>query len=459
MADPDPRYERRVREVPRDGDKRSHGQHDYDRVVYCSAFMRLAGVAEVAHTSDSAVVHNRMIHSVKVATIGRGLANRLVAKQPDVAQAIKGPDPDVVAAAGLAHDLGHPPFGHVAERELDHLVQQTLGKGGFSGFEGNAQSFRAVTKLSVRKREAEWRGLNLTRATLNAILKYPWMREAAGPRCKKWGAYHTEKEDFGFARAGSAEKRRSVEAEIMDFADDVTYSTHDLEDYYRAGLLPLDRLLGNKLERKRFLDASITKWKKEGKEIKESEYEAAFDDIIEAAPWICSEFTEPYNGTRQQRGAVRTLASTLIDRFFAGIQLCEAKTDDGLFVEIDPRIKREIRLLKELIWYYIIPNRSLAIQEEGQRRIIETLFRAFLQVNEGKDHHRELRIQRDLVAPRYREQLDDLLKLDLPEEEQEQEQVRVVVDVIAEMSEFQAVQAYTQLTGYAPNSFLDFVQR
>jgi len=458
MSDSNPRYERRAREDAKDGDRRTPGQRDYDRIIYCSAFMRLAGVSQVAHTSDSAIVHNRMIHSLKVSTIGRGLAVRLAANQPDIMEQIGGLDSDVVAAAALGHDLGHPPFGHVAERELDHLVQQTLGEKGFSGFEGNAQSFRVVTKLAVRRRDV--RGLNLTRATLNAILKYPWLREAAGTQRKKWGAYHTENDDFEFTRKDAIPKQRSVEAEIMDFADDVTYSTHDLEDYYRAGLIPLDRLFSDKRERDRFLEASIKKWSGEDKKTNEEECETAFNKIFDSEAWFGSEFVEPYNGTRRQRGAIRSFASTLIDWFFRDIHLCIPKNNQGRFVEIDPDTKLQIKILKQLIWYYVIPNKSLSIQEEGQRRIIKTLFQAFLHSDQSDGHKHEFHIHRDLLAPRYREQLDEFdngkERLD---DDLEQEKVRVVVDAIAEMSEFQAVQAYARLTGYASDSFLDFAQR
>ena len=421
--------------------------------------MRLSGVSQVAHAADSAVVHNRMIHSLKVATLGRGLAVRLLTgKSGGFLEAIGGLDPDVVAAASLGHDLGHPPFGHVAEKELDHLVRERLKQ--LSGFEGNAQSFRVVTKLAVRKRELELRGLNLTRATLNAMLKYPYLREITGKSSKKWGAYHTEEADFKFAREGSVPKRKSVEAEIMDFADDIAYSTHDLEDYYRAGLIPLDRLFGDSRECDRFLEASFTKWKKDEPELKEETYKAAFTAILDAASFLGDNFAEPYTGTRRQRGAIRALASTLIDRFFSGIELCEANQDTDRFVLIKPETKREIRLLKELIWHYVIPNRSLAIQEEGQRRIIKTLFDTFFEGAKGEDGRvRDLIIRKELLAPRYRDQLDELSQLNVGKEEQEQERVRIVVDVIAEMSEFQAVQAYARLTGYAANSFLDFIQR
>src|SRR5262249_18124365 len=149
---------------------------------------------------------------------------------------VGGIDPSVVEAACLAHDLGHPPFGHTAEEALDELAKN------FGGFEGNAQSFRIVTKLAFKS--LKYPGLDLTRATLAAILKYPWLKGQNKQKPDKWGAYASEREDFKFARelGHLAPFQLTVEAALMDWADDVTYSVHDVEDFYRAGRIPMHLL-------------------------------------------------------------------------------------------------------------------------------------------------------------------------------------------------------------------------
>ena len=152
----------------RTDDHRGPFQRDRDRIIYTSAFRRLAWVTQVVSAYEGDPFHNRLTHTLEVAQIGKRLAEKLLDEQPEEATAIGGLDPEVVEAAALAHDLGHPPFGHAAERELDRLVRES---GTSDGFEGNPQSFRVVTKLSVKGRESP--GLNLTRATLDAILKYP----------------------------------------------------------------------------------------------------------------------------------------------------------------------------------------------------------------------------------------------------------------------------------------------
>jgi dGTPase len=131
-------------------DQRTETQRDRDRLLYCSAFRRLAEVTQVVSAAEGHVFHNRLTHTLKVAQIARRLSEHLASRQEGVAKAIGGPDADAAETAALAHDLGHPPFGHVAEKELDSLVKSNFP----DGFEGNPQSFRIVTKLAVRKTDS-----------------------------------------------------------------------------------------------------------------------------------------------------------------------------------------------------------------------------------------------------------------------------------------------------------------
>lgn len=237
-ATPTSRAERRFSD--RRADQRSPFKRDRDRVLYTSALRRLAGVTQVVAAEEGHVFHNRLTHTLEVAQVARRLAERLLDEQSALAEVL-GLDAEVAEAAALAHDLGHPPFGHVAEEELDRLVKSA---GLMDGFEGNPQSFRVVTKLA--KRHEDFDGLNLSRASLNAILKYPWFRQTDGSwQERKWGAFHVDGEDFTFAREGFADTYKSAEAEIMDWADDIAYAVHDVEDFYRAGLVPLEQLLSS----------------------------------------------------------------------------------------------------------------------------------------------------------------------------------------------------------------------
>src|SRR5205809_376743 len=183
------RIRRRHDNRPNAGDDyRSPSQRDRDRVLYSSSFRRLAEVTQVVAANSGYVFHNRLTHSLQVAQVGRRLAEKLNKIQPETKEFI---DPDVVEAACLAHDLGHPPFGHIAEHALNELADE------IGGFEGNAQSFRIVTRLASRS--PNHAGLDLTAATLAAVLKYPWQRGGNPQKTNKWGAYDSETRDFEFA--------------------------------------------------------------------------------------------------------------------------------------------------------------------------------------------------------------------------------------------------------------------
>ena len=230
-----PSYHRLFIEETR-SEYRTPAQVDRDRIQYASALARLAEVTQVVSADRGYVFHNRLTHSYKVAQLARRLAEKLSTEQPDEAQAIGGLNPDVAEAAALAHDLGHPPFGHIAEKELDICVRQEAKVR--DGFEGNAQSFRIVTKLAVgdvllANNPGPVRGLNLSQATLNAILKYPWLYDGHPSKKDKWGAYETERHEFEWARQAHSfdALSKSVEAELMDWADDITYAVHDLGDF------------------------------------------------------------------------------------------------------------------------------------------------------------------------------------------------------------------------------------
>lgn len=423
---------------------RTPGQRDRDRLLYSSAFRRLAGITQVVSPAEGQIFHNRLTHVLKVAQIGRRLAEKLLGEKDGtkIADALGGLDPDVVEGAGIAHDLGHPPFGHVAEEELDELVKK---EGITDGFEGNAQSFRIVTKLAMRVSGVE--GLDLTRATLNAILKYPWFRGAGGSKKeRKWGAYHTEREDFEWARElYPHDERKSLEAEIMDWADDIAYSVCDMEDFYRAGKIPLDRLTPRQFsgsltaEALRFLEEVQIRWERQERNVKNfASYREAFEKLTDSLP-LC----EPYNGSSDQRANLRNVASTLIGRYMDAISLNKLAKPNESRVNIASWAVTEVTILKELTWHYVINDPSLANQQCGYRRVIKELFKTFLKATEHEERWNMFPIgSRELLE-----------KLKNPHR-RKAERVRIVVDLIAGMSEQQALEMYQRLTGISFGSML-----
>lgn len=295
-----------------DGDPRTPFARDRDRLLYSTAFRQLAGKSQVVASTQIGAFHTRLTHSLKVAQLGRRLAEQLRDRAVrngdcacDKSSTPCAPDPDLVEFACLAHDIGHPPFGHTGERELNQIVKRLVdeavdqaindakreaGESGsdedddryeelrvtvseaFGGFEGNPQSFRIVTRLShkavpVRGASSEagdsasdghdYVGLDLTVAAIDAVTKYPWKFDGNSRKPGKWGAYGAQGDpfsDFGTLENARAKTGAdpttgqgadpSFESQLMDWCDDVTYAVHDVEDFYMIGMIPLDELFG-----------------------------------------------------------------------------------------------------------------------------------------------------------------------------------------------------------------------
>jgi dGTPase len=238
-------------------DTRSHFQRDRDRVLYSDAFRRLSDVTQVVGSSEAHPFHNRLTHTLEVAQIARRISERILQNfKKKYSDIVKHLDPDVVEAAALAHDLGHPPFGHAAETELNELM---LSKDYLNpeGFEGNAQTFRILNTLAPHR--PHYYGLDLCRATLNAVIKYPNLRDIKDGASKhqKFNAYSTERKQYDFARELSHDSEQSLEASIMDYSDDVSYSVHDFFDFYRVGLLQLDNITASNASIQKFYTSYV----------------------------------------------------------------------------------------------------------------------------------------------------------------------------------------------------------
>ena len=417
-------------------DSRTPAQKDRDRLLYTSSLRRLAQVTQVVAADVSHVFHNRLTHSFQVAQVGRRLAERLLVLQGDLVPSSDGLDPDVVEAACYAHDLGHPPFGHIAEEELNNLAGTDI-----DGFEGNAQSFRTITRLA--QHSPFHRGLDLTRATLAAVLKYPWRRGENPEYANKWGAYRSEEKDFDFAiQLGGRTNRRTLEAQLMDWADDITYSVHDLDDFYRAHKIPLHLLAERKYERERelFLEAAL-KRHPEGKGFwaDPNALRESFNEImIGLFP-----LSDRYSGKWKERAKLREFTSQLIGQYIGGTTL---RNHDGICeLHINDHIQLEVAMLKELTWIYVIEAPSLVSQQFGQRQAIRKLFEIYFDASRHEKRH-------SLFPPYYREAIENSGK-------DEKQTKRIVIDLIAGMTEAQALAMHNRLVGVSVGSGLDEIVR
>jgi len=433
----EPRHERMVEDLSAGGG-RSFGARDRDRILHTYALRRLADVTQVVGPHEGMLFHNRLTHSLEVAQIARRLAERFLRESPEVAGQLGGIDPEVCEAAGLAHDLGHPPFGHIAEKELDALGRAAALE---DGFEGNAQSFRILTRLAAHR--PEYRGLNLSRATLNAVLKYPWRRERPPhpTRFEKFGAYDDDRDALAFARRGVRFEHRTAEASVMNLADDIAYSVHDFDDFCRAGLLPITSLRGELLQR------FLSKWKLAKSALAKliDSHRPDFEGLLESLS-----DDAPYEGTFSDRAHFRARSALLIDRFVSAAALrgvAEAAGADAVTLPESERI--QIEFLKRLVFEFVIERPDLGAQQAGQRRIIRELFTTYHEAVRSGDQ--------TIVPALFREELQEILARG--EHSRQLPQARLALDIVASFTEAQAVAMYRRLTGHEVGSVANLVMR
>ena len=345
-------------------------ERDRARVVHSAALRRLADKTQVVGPQSDDFVRNRLTHSLEVAQVARDLGRQL------------GCDPDVAETAALAHDLGHPPFGHNGERALDALAAAA------GGFEGNAQTLRLVTRLEAKSVDETGAGvgLNLTRATLDACLKYPWSRTEARPASgthtdgtpraiAKFGVYDDDLPVFTWVREGVDARRRCLEAQVMDLSDDIAYSVHDVEDGVVAGRIELDAL------RDRGLRADVWKTVRSWyhPDAEDDELEETWARLSGLAVWPGGGHT----GTRADLARLKNLTSGLIGRFCAAATAAtRERAGDGPLVRYDadlvtPRETRlEIGILKGVAAHLVMRAEDRLGVLDRQRSLLAELYEA-----------------------------------------------------------------------------------
>lgn len=443
MMAEDPRSKRR-HEIgptkPSASDTRSPFRHDRDRILYSPEFRRLSGITQVISPLGHYVTHNRLTHTLEVAQIAKATAEVLLQRgdSTELLDKAGGLDADVVEAAALAHDIGHPPFGHVTEEAL----KKKLRDEGFAGFEGNAQSFRVLTELSVH--DTIYPGLNLTRATLSAVSKYPWLEEREGKAAEKWGVYSEQGDDFRFSREHlpsrwrippqqPSTEYRTLEAEIMDWADDVAYAVHDLEDFYKAGLIPLDKLRASNREREQFIEYRV---KNDDFALKNQD---EYSEIAETLLHRNSPFLDAFNGSKYSRAYLQRFSSGKVGEYIVEPELVEADNKRGWNLQIWTRARVEVNILKGLLWYYVIDSPSMISTRTGYQNMISGLFDILISSDTGNGHsiypkYFQERVEKDMSKPNV---------------------YRTAADFITNLTEPQVSDLYRRLTGTSIGDPLD----
>lgn len=409
--------ERVVAEPPKrvDAPVRLAFERDRARVVHAAASRRLAAKTQVVGPQTDDFVRNRLTHSLEVAQVARDLARAL------------GTHPDIAETAALAHDLGHPPFGHNGERALAGLSADC------GGFEGNAQTLRLLTRLESKTFDDDGRsvGLNLTRATLDACTKYPWgLADASRPdgthadgtprMVVKFGVYADDRPVFDWLRAGVEGRRRCLEAQVMDLADDVAYSVHDVEDGIVAGRLDLTRL------DRPALWETVRAWYLPA--VDDATLDAALDDLRAVDSWPRA----PYDGSRRSLAAIKNLTSDLIGRFCDSVQRATfAATDGAPLVRhradlvVPGRTDVEIGVLKGIAAHYVMQADDRVALMERQRQLVAELV--------------------ERLWDRGRDGLDPVFVADWDDAVDDAARRRVVIDQVASLTDASAVARHAAL--------------
>ena len=337
---------------------RSDFERDRARVLHSAALRRLAAKTQVVRATSADFPRTRLTHSLECAQIGRELGQEI------------GCDPDLVDAACLAHDIGHSPFGHNGEAALNELAAA------IGGFEGNAQTLRLLTRLEPK---TEGAGLNLTRATLDATLKYPWFGEPG----TKFGAYAEDAEVFGWIRQGAPDRRPCLEAQVMDWADDVAYSVHDMEDGFHAGLITFKNLK-SQTERAEVSRTAIA-YCPGG--VTEAELTEILEALLALDIWPAS-----YDGGPGTVAALKNLTSELIGRFCVAAQQATLPPPDAQPAPLShtspighsftryaadlvvPRRQRlECALLKAITARYVMNRAGVVAAQARERELLTEL--------------------------------------------------------------------------------------
>ena len=383
---------------------RTEFARDRARIIHSFALRRLAAKTQVAVPWASDFPRTRLSHSLECAQVGRELGEAL------------GADPDLMESACLAHDLGHPPFGHNGETALAKLAEPC------GGFEGNAQSFRLLTRIEAKTVDETGLsvGLNLTRATLDASTKYPW---SSLENSKKFGVYADDEEIFNWVREGAPEKRSAMEAQIMDWSDDVAYSVHDLEDALVTGHIRLESLRGDlanlfEVARSEYLN-----------DLSELEAIQALDSLMSLSCW-----PKEFDRSHRQLAQLKDLTSQLIGRFALSAEReTREHYGDGELTRYEanllvPRAQRvEVALLKAMPGYYIIRAEKSQDLYQKQRDLLTELVDAVLERAPGS-------LESFFLQEWYRSNTDA-------------ERLRVVIDQVASLTDPGAYALHLELTG------------
>ncbi len=375
---------------------------DYARVIHCPSFRRQQGKTQIFPGHESDFFRNRLTHSLEVAQIAESIALRLNAIDPFLT---KNPiDPRLCITASYLHDIGHPPFGHNGEEALDECMRA------HGGFEGNAQTLRIVSQLEKKRRREDIKnlierraGLNLTYRTLASILKYDAEIQKERPANSKVqkGYYYCDEPIVRDIKTNVCKdislndiEFKTVECHIMDIADDISYSTYDIEDTFKAGFLSPSKILTFDSDIMELVAAKV------GKQIKNPEFSS--QDVVKVFVNLFDEFTiqiEDMSPGQDDSNIEKLLSSLVCQQDFDAIaedgylrtsftSYLVGRFINGTKIEINEKIPQlsrayidkstliEVEVLKNFTYEATIRSNRVALSEFRGKKIVKDIFEA-----------------------------------------------------------------------------------
>ncbi|MDY4678249.1 deoxyguanosinetriphosphate triphosphohydrolase [Bifidobacterium tsurumiense] len=406
--------ERWAQEPPKSR-SRTAFERDRARLIHSSALRRLGTKSQVLLAGTDDFARTRLTHTLEVAQIGRELG------------AVLGCDPDVVDCACLAHDLGHPPFGHNGEKALSDIASN------IGGFEGNAQTLRLLTRLEPKVFHADGRsaGVNLTRASLDAAVKYPWpFSEAAqhpkGERSAKFGVYPDDMDVFHWLKQGAPRNTKPMECQVMDLSDDIAYSVHDVEDAMATGAFnPLA------LRDTRTVDGIV----EASRQWYGSQWDA--EQLLAAIQRLRRErmLPEHFDGSRRSLALLKNMTSALIGRFAGSVEMSTRErygqgplTRYAASLVIPEDTSYEIVALKGMAVYFVMEPREREPFHKEERSIVTDLVDVLL-----------------ADSPNPSDALETVFLDDWLEATNDDERLRVAIDQVASLTDASALAMHSIL--------------
>jgi dGTPase len=440
--------QRRYEESPASPkDHRLATERDRDRILHSSAFRRLQGKTQIFGIGQADFYRTRLTHSLEVSQIARAIAYNLLFEKPQLARCLS---PELAEAAALAHDLGHPPFGHAGEQTLDACMQEVSRKGRLKGksllrFEGNAQTFHIL--VAAEPKSPLYPGLNLTRATLAGVLKYPYAQEIGNDKfifasdlpAAKWAL-----EQGGAILASQTRPRHrlpitSIVCQILDWADDCAYSIHDVEDALQAQFLHPGDLEDARFARRVLAHYEETRKEEVVPELTLSEVRARLLDLERRIKPSGQGDERAY-----RKSAMRNILNDLITS--VSVEPCGgSRRADFSWRLIVPDESRILSVLcKSVIWEAVITDPRVAAMSTKGREILRDLFQLLME---------EVLEKRSAVLfPRYyRPTIEECLGGG------QMEAARAVCNFLALLTDMDALRFHALLRGSKASSIFDFI--